>query len=231
MRKICAILVALTFIAATGCKKNDAAKSSETLTTKYAKVLAGVYKENTLAKNTWATTLEKGEPVGLLAEETIKNEKISKIKLSDDSIGYIKSENLAVKPIVFIDNNVRVYQRNNINSGEFAIIPAGTLGFVIEEKADWFQIDIGVVAGKKVYGKWVKGGISDSAELIADAVSLEKVRKVLSETIQGDKQEALNLLRSIAEKNNAVGLIAKNDLAKIEGSAPPADTAAPTPQQ
>ena len=223
MRKtmIAMIAVAVTLSMIPGCKdQKPAAGTADVLATKYAKRQISVYKDSTL--KTWSSTLEKGEPVELLSEETFKNAKkqdinVSKVKLSDDTVAYIDSRFLAVKPVVFVDANVKVYNRNNINSGEYAVIPAGTLGFVIDEKADWVQVDIGEVGAKKVYSKWVKGGITDSAEIVADAVSLEKIRAILSETAKGDKEEALNLLRTLAQKSNAISEIAKADLSKIEG--------------
>jgi lipoprotein LenA len=225
MKRFLIMITALSLLSAVGgCKKNDAAKKNESVATKYAKTKMSIYKNNTMDKKSWFTNLEKGEPVELLSEETVKvnskDLKISKIKLSDDTIAFASSEYLAVKPIVFIEKDVKVYNRNNINSGEFAIIPMGTVAFVSDEKADWLQIDAGKIGDKWIVGKWVKGGISDSAEVVADAVTLEKTRNILSETEKGNKEEALALLKNLAAKNNAVGNLAKEDLVKIEGGSP-----------
>lgn len=222
--RLALIAAAITLLLVPGCKDSKpSAGSTDSLATKYAKFQISIYKDTTFSRDAWKASLEKGEPVELLSEETVINAqkkeiKVSKVKLSDGEVGYIASDYLAVKPIVFVDENVKVYNRNNINSGEYAVIPAGTLGFVTDEKADWVQVDVGTVNGKNVYKKWVKGGISDSAEIVADAVSLEKIRSILSEKTKGDKEEALTLLRTLAEKSNAIGSIAKADLSKIEGT-------------
>lgn len=227
--KLAIIAAAVSLLLIPGCKDSKPTTgSTDSLATKYAKLPVSIYKNTTFSRDAWIATLEKGEPVELLAEETVINTKkkeikVSKVKLSDGEVGYIVSDYLAMKPVVFVDENVKVYNRNNINSGEFAVVPAGTLGFVIDEKADWVQVDIGTVNGKSVYKKWVKGGISDSAEVVADAVSLEKIRNILSEKNKGDKEEALTQLRTLAGKSNAIGSIAKSDLSKIEGTGNTAD--------
>lgn len=237
MKRFLVMITALALLsAAGGCKKNDASKKSESIATKYAKSKMSIYKDASMDKKAWLTVLEKGEPIELISEETSKvsgkDLKVSKIKLSDDTIAYVQSDYLAVKPIVFIDKDVKVYNRNNINSGEYAIIPIGTVAFVSDEKADWLQIDAGKIGDKWVVGKWVKGGISDSAEVVADAVALEKIHNVLSEVTKGNKEEALTLLRNLAGKNNAIGTIAKDEVAKLDGGSPDkkADDAQGAPQ-
>jgi lipoprotein LenA len=217
------LMILMSFFA---CKKGDEKiTGSDSLATKYAKFRIAVYTDTSLDKKAWLATLEKGEPVELLGEEKViinkKDTMLSKIKLSDDKIGYTNSDYLAIKPVVFIDNNVKVYTRNNINSSPIATIPAGTIGFVIEEKADWIMVDIGNVNGKWVNKCWVKGGTNDSSEVVADAVSLEKSRNILSETVKGDKEEAMNQLRSLSQKSNQIGEIARTELAKIEGTSQP----------
>jgi lipoprotein LenA len=221
MKKISALLLTLCISCLfSACKKTDVDKKPDTIATKYAKFKVSVYKTPSLDAKSWFSNLEKGEPVELISEETakIKNKdtKVSKVKLSDDSIAFIVSDYLAVKPVVFITKNVKVYNRNNINSGEYAVIPAGTVAFVIDEKADWMQVDVGKIGEKNIYGKWVKDGISDSPELVADAVTLEKVRGIMTEAVAGNKDEALTLLKALSEKNNAIGTLAKEELLKYE---------------
>jgi lipoprotein LenA len=221
MKKFSIILLTVCMaVFFTACKKNDTDKKPDALATKYAKFKVSVYKTPALDAKSWFSNLEKGEPVELISEEIskVKNKdtKVSKVKLSDDSIAFIVSDYLAVKPVVFIIKNVKVYNRNNINSGDFAIIPAGTVAFVIDEKADWLQVDVGKIGDKNIYGKWVKDGISDSPELVADAVTLEKIRSILSEAVAGNKEEALTLLKALSEKNNAIGTLAKEELLKYE---------------
>lgn len=219
MYKLLPILALVCMISPSACKKDSPAPvQKEALAIKYAKYRTAAYADNLLTK--WAASLEKGEPLELLAEETVKKGKqdirIAKVRLTDDTVAFIDEMSLAVRPVVFIAKNVPVYNRNNIASGVFAVIPAGTVGFVTEEKADWSKIDIGTIAGKQVFAKWAKDGINTDAQMVADAVALERIRNVLSETIQGDKNEALNNLRTIAGKDTPVGTIAKEELSSYE---------------
>lgn len=208
------------FFSFSGCKKTDQEKKADSLATKFAKFELSVFKDSSMDRKSWLVTLAKGESVELISEETVKinnkDVKISKVKLLDNSIGYIQSDNLAVKTIVFIEKNVKVYNRPGIDTGDFATITIGTVAFVTDEKADWYKIDIGKVGEKYVIGKWVKGGISDNIELIADAVSLEKQRGILSDAVKGNKDDALAKLKALAEKSNPIGELAKEELLKFE---------------
>ncbi|MGL4369405.1 MAG: hypothetical protein ACRCUT_07015, partial [Spirochaetota bacterium] len=203
MKKTMILLFAGVMMFSFGCKKDDASTAQkDTLTTKYAKYRAAAYSDPLLKK--WAATLEKGEPVGFLSEQKEKNGNaeitIAQVRLSDDKIVYMDPKSLAFRPIVFTGKDVCVYNRNNTASGVFATIPQGTVGFVTDEKADWSQIDIGKVGEKQVFGKWVKDGVSTDPDTIADAVSLEKIRSILSDSTKGekDKEDAMKLLESIA---------------------------------
>ena len=161
MKKISFLLLIFIISLIFGCKKDTPLQNNDPLATKYAKFRTSVYTDPLQTK--WTATLEKGEPVELLSEETAKKDKkevkSARVKLTDDTIVYIDPKSLAVKPLVFTKNNTPIYDRNNSSSGIFTVIPAGTVGFVIDEKADWVQVDIGKIGDKQVYGKWVKDEI------------------------------------------------------------------------
>jgi len=215
---------------APGCKKDPVAVNNEPLATKYAKYRTSAYSDQILSK--WAANLEKGEPVELLAEMKTKKGKkdivTSKVKLSDETIVYVDPKSLAVKPLVFTVKNTPVYDRNNAASGIYAVIPSGTVGFVIDEKADWVQVDIGKIGDKQVYGKWVKEGFNTDPDVVADAVSIERIKNILTDTAKGDKEEAMTLLRSIAAKTTPAGDIAKEELERLESPPAPASEGSQT---
>jgi lipoprotein LenA len=223
---VIAIIIAFTFLS--GCKKKEAETQApaDTLSSKYAKFRANVYKDATL--KTWLATLEKGEKVELVSEESGKGSKnedivISNIKLSDGKTGYIDGSYVAVKPVVITDQLVKAYERNNSTSAISATLSQGTIGFVVEEKGEWVKVDFGKIADKWVNGKWIKSGFSDNEDIVSDAVALEKVRNILNESAKGDKEEAMKLLRDLAQKSSAIGDVARKDLASIEGTAPAPD--------
>ena len=63
---------------------------------------------------------------------------------------------------------------------------------------------------------WAKDGFSDNIDVVADAVTLEKVKAILSDAVKGDKENAMSQLRTIAAKDNPIGNLASLELAKYE---------------
>ena len=147
MKKNVALISALIILIAVGCKKEtEKNKVDVSLAKKYAKWNVRVYKEKELKKV--STYLSKGEPVDLMGTETVKikgkSAEISRIKLTDDTIGFLNSLNLADRPVVFTENT-KVYVRNNISSRVYHEIPRGTIAFIIAEKSKDSQTKHGCV--------------------------------------------------------------------------------------
>jgi len=178
-------LVFVTVISFSCKKEEQKPKEDVSLAKKYARYPAWVYKDVEQKKT--LALLAKAEPVDLLGTEKlqVKNSDIemSKVKLSDDSIGYIKSSLLADKPIVFIEDT-KCHVRNNIGSKVYHTIPRGTIGFVISEKGEWVQIFVGsIIEGsskKWIDEKWINGGYSTDQNLVLDARAYEDVCAILN---------------------------------------------------
>lgn len=253
MKKVISIVTVLSFLLIIGCSKKTDQKTAAvtndqkteekspapSLGTKCAKYRSAVYKDQEL--KTWLATLNKAEQISVQEEINYKNSAgkdvlLAKVKLSDDSIGYTDAKNLAIKAIVFIQDDVKAFNRNNPTSGVAATIPKGYVGMVTDEKANWLQVTVGDVGGgKKVYDKWVSEGFSEDPELIQDAVMLESAKDIFTGAKQGDIEEAKKQIESISKKGSVVGEVAmkliasqgQNEQPQGEGAKP--DPNAPQP--
>jgi lipoprotein LenA len=241
MYRISFIFMAVIIFAGYGCKKEETVKPVEkvekvTLAKKYAKYKVSVYKDKDL-KN-WLATLEKTESVDLMAEEKYVNPKkveveISRVKLSDNKEGFIKSEHLADKPVVFTDETTKAYDRPDMGSKVSCNIPKGTIGFVVEEKADWTKIYIGKIGDKKVYGNWVKGGFDKDDKLVSDArefwtaIDIIESKTDAPEAIEKNKKEAKEKLEPLAKGTSIFSALSQKKLDEINGKGgadqPPAE--------
>jgi SH3-like domain-containing protein len=231
MKKYLALTGAILLLLSTGCKKNEEKKEDVSLAKKYAKWNIRVYKTKDLKKQ--ITFLSKGEPVDLLATEKIsqkgKTVETAKVKLTDDTVGYIRISEVGDRPIVFT-KKTKAYFRNNETSRVYFEIPKGTMAFVILEKGHWVQIFIGNIyyeSGKKkwVDKKWVNGGFSEQLDLIPDAREYEKSVRILNITGSTEKQvnDAKDTLKKLLESGNLFSELAKNildEMAMREGDSP-----------
>jgi len=151
MKKILLIALAAGLILSPGCKKEKQEAGETPLAKKYARYKVQVYQDKDLGK--WAATLEKAEAVDLLKEEKYLSPKnkaydISYVKLADDKKVYMESRHLADRPIVFTDEEAKVYVRPSISSKVYGRVPRGTIGFIVDEKAEWVQVFVGKVGAK-----------------------------------------------------------------------------------
>ncbi len=209
---ICLILIAAALMP--GCKKEADKKQKEevSLTKKYSKWnYVKVYSGLKLKKR--IAYLYKGESVDLLGTEktTIKNKDIelAKVKLSDDKIGFVKMSSLADKTVIFTEDT-KAYVRNNITSKIYAVIPEGTMGFIISEKGNWTKIFAGYIydeTGKKKWidGKWVKEGFTDKEELIPEARTYGEAVTALNKVESSLKaiEEAKDKLKKLAKDSSS----------------------------
>ncbi len=231
MKKNLALLGTILLLISTGCKKGDEKKEDVSLAKKYAKWSIRVYKTKDLKKQ--ITFLSKGEPMDLLATEKSdikgKKQELAKVKLTDDTIGYVRMSEVGDRPIVFTEKT-KSYYRNNESSKVYFEIPKGTMAFVISEKGHWVQIFIGNVYyenGKKkwVDKKWVKGGFSEEQSLIPDARNYENSVRILDVSSSSEKQlkDAKDSLKKLLDTGNLFSELAKDKLAELamrEGDTP-----------
>jgi SH3-like domain-containing protein len=202
----------------TSCKKDE--KKSENINIKkYAKFRAAVFKDKNLKE--WLATLEKTESAEIITSEKIESGnrtiEIASIRLSDGKQGFINQEFLAEKPVVFIDENVKAYQRPDAGSAVVVTVPKGTIGFIIDEKADWVKIYIGNVSGIWITGHWVKGGFSVDEVLVQSAKDYETALNLLSNNKESSKKEAKDKLTELSSGSSVISELSKKKLEELLG--------------
>ena len=168
-----------------GCKKSNQqgldSASGELI--KYAKFSTAAYKDQEL--KIWGATLAKTEPVKLMEILNVpvkgKPAEIAKVKLSDNTVLFVLAANLADKPVVFIEDT-KAYERNNASSKVFAIIPKGTIGFVLQENAEWIQVYVGQLEGKWITKQWVNSGFTAEEIRVQEAKLYEESAAIMKNT-------------------------------------------------
>jgi hypothetical protein len=215
MKRFLITLIAIALILPEGCKQKEEEKAEGPIAKKYAKYRVAVRKDKDL-KN-WLATLEKAEAVDLLTEEKYTNEKgnqfdLSRVKLADDTLGYIESRHLADKPIVFT-KETRSYVRPTSGSKVYMKISPGTIGFIIGEKGNWVQIYIGQIKGKWITKQWVEGGYSTDSTLLQEAKELEVAINLIKKEETMDK--GIEKLKELADSTTEIALIAQDKLKEL----------------
>lgn len=204
----------------TACKKGgeDGEKEKEVvLEQQYARFTTWVYQDRELKKK--SALLSQAEPVDLLEviEPEGQEKRLARVRLSDGSVGFIQESYLADRPIVFT-TETRTHIRNNMGSRVAGTIPPGTIGFIVEEKGDWYKISIShKVDGKWIVNKWVNQGFSDEYSLVVDAKQFHKAVELLKsdKVEEKDIQEAMETLRNLSSKTNIMGDLARREIAEL----------------
>ena len=231
-----AVMLLITALAlGAGCKKDgDKKKDENALAKKYAMYKLNVYQDRELSKV--LALISKAESVDLLGSEKAligkKEVDVSRIRLSDDKTGYLKSEFLADRPVIFTEST-KAFVRNNPTSDIYDTVPRGTLAFITAEKAQWFQIFIGNYyneKGEKKYleSKWVQGGFIYDEKLINDARNYEQAVWKITDaaTTVKDINNAKTILEEISRGSGFYSALAKDKLAELklrQGDSPETD--------
>ena len=209
-----AVIISLAFLLLSPvCKKNDA-KDESAIAQKYARYEVSVKKNKDMKER--LATLSKAEDVNLISEEIYtapdgKKIEISKVKLADDSIGYIESKHLADSPVVFTEDT-RGFIRPTMGAMSEIMIPKGTLAFIISEKGSWVQVYIGKLNNKYVKDQWVEGGYSSDKNIIIDAKDYEAATDKLTSGDEMKKSEARETLNRLAGGTNVFAGLAREKL-------------------
>ncbi len=222
-QKAILLLLSISLAAIFACSKGGGDKpglNPSEGAVKYAKATVSVFKEQEL--KTWGSNLSKTEPVILL--ETMKLQvkgaetEVAKVRLSDGTVMFVQMKNLADKPVVFMEDT-KAYVRNNASSKVYAVIPKGTIAFVIQEMADWAQVYVGQIDGKWITQQWVNGGYSSDEARIQDAKIFEEASAVIkdSKSKPDQKAQALAILKEISESSGIFSETAKSILASSSG--------------
>jgi len=220
MKKYLLISLIFSLVMAFACKKEDSKSESaeSAIVSKCARYAASVYKDK--ERTVWLATLSKTEIFDLLSTEIITNNKgavaeVAHIRLSDGAEGYLETKHIANKAIVFTQDT-KTYQRNNTGSKITATMPVGTLGFVLEEKAEWLQVYIGQLDGQWLTQTWVNEGYSTDADLINDARLYEEAVTVIrnKDAKESDRVKAIKKLEDL-KKSALMSEKVEEQLAKI----------------
>jgi lipoprotein LenA len=216
MKKYAALIAALIICFSFNCKKNEErdSKSDGVLAKKYAKYRLAVKKEPEL-KN-WLATLEKGEDVDLLKEESVAQKKgaplnISRIKLAGGEEGFVESRHLADRTIVFTEDTP-AFIRPTMGSRLHVKMPRGSIAFVVGEQANWVKIFAGKVQNTYVSDQWVQGGYTSDPQLLLTARIYESAIDLLA---SGKKADRENGLKKLAELGEGTTIFAEMARAKI----------------
>jgi uncharacterized protein YgiM (DUF1202 family) len=207
MKKVFITALAVMMAAMIACKNEEPGASSLPLDEgpiKYARVTVSAYKEEGL--KSWGANISKTEPVVLL--ETVKVQikgsetEVAKVKLSDGNVLFVNNKYLADQPVVFVEDT-RAYVRNNESSRVYALIPKGTIGFILKEMDEWVQIYAGQIEGKWVTQQWVNGGYTTDEGKIREAKNFEEAVAVLSSSSskQDRVAQSLAILKDIASSS------------------------------
>ena len=220
------IVLMLSMVLIQGCKKSDkqGIDTAPGEIVKYAKASTAAYKDQEL--KTWGATLAKTEPVKLLEILNVpvkgKPAEIAKVKLSDNTILYVVAANLADKPVVFIEDT-KAYERNNASSKVFAIIPKGTIGFVLQENAEWIQVYVGQLEGKWITKQWVNSGFTSEEIRVHEAKLFEESAAILKNTAAkpDQKKQAEANLKDLSSSTGIFADMARNLLGPADGMGVP----------
>ncbi len=234
--KIFLLLTAITWIlTAGGCKKEpETIRDEGAMTKKYARFKTGAYGDRELKKV--LTSVSKGEPVDLLGFEKVSINKreidVSRIRLSGDRLGFLKSEFLAEKPAIFTEET-KSYVKNSAGSESSFTIPMGALGFIVEEKANWTRIFFGNIytgtgTKKWIEDKWVQGGFVTDEKMIPEACAYEEASFIMADNSSSvkDFDTAREILTRLKNGNGIYSELGKIKLAELDlrqGNSPEVD--------
>ena len=218
MKQLFAILMmASVLVACKGQKQEEPVVEEPTSEQKFAKFRIGVSENPDLKKS--FTVLAKAEAIEQL--EVLPSEDpdkaVAKIKLSDDSIGYVKARHLGGQPVVFTQET-KAFDRNNATSRVKQTIPVGSIGFIMDERKNWVKIYVGKIEDNWVTDEWVEGGYEMNSDLLLEARDLEEARNTLLDEKAKDeaKSEALEKLEKLKSSSTVIAQAAKEFAEELE---------------
>lgn len=222
MKQFFIILIMASVLVACKEKKQEEPVAEEpTSEQKFAKFRIGVSENPDLKKS--FTVLAKAESVEQL--EVLPSEDqdkaVAKIKLSDNSIGFVKARHLGGQPVVFT-RETKAFERPNATSRVKQTIPVGAIGFIMDEIRDiednWDQIYVGKIEDTWVTDEWVDGGFEMNSDLLLEARDLEEARKTLLDEKAKDeaKSEALEKLEKLKSSSTVIAQVANEFAEELE---------------
>jgi hypothetical protein len=238
-------IAAFFLLAFTACGKK---KSPEEVTKAQARIAFAVYQVGLFdavdAKKA-SEWLNRAEMVTILetlnvpdAKDPKKTKSWAKIERTTGKQGFVDASNLESKAFVTV-GPLEVYNINQASGKKIATVPAGQVGFVSDEKADWVKVRFGY----KVYenwsgaadalkwadGKWAQlSQVSYDPAVIGQGIELETAMRKFNDADAAKKaQGQKELEKIIADGTSQFVEVARQVLDAAQAAPAPEPAAAP----
>ncbi|MFZ5628739.1 MAG: hypothetical protein ACOY5B_06395 [Spirochaetota bacterium] len=207
-------LSAIVLLAAIACGKK---KSSEDAPKAQARIAFAVYQVglfDTVDAKKASEWLNRGEMVTVLetlnvpdAKDPKKSRSWAKIERTTGKQGFVDSANVESKAFVTV-GPLEVFNINQASGKKIATVPAGQVGFVSDEKADWVKVRFGYKifenwsgaadAIKWADGKWAQlSQVSYDPAAIGQGIELETAMRKFNEADAAKKAQGQKELEKI----------------------------------
>ncbi|MBN8220177.1 MAG: hypothetical protein J0L53_04600 [Spirochaetes bacterium] len=197
-------------------KENEAPKAQAKIA--YAVYGTGLYDQIGASKA--SEYLNRGEMVTVLeivtppsVKEDAKSKSWAKIERTTGKQGFFDASHLESKAFVVI-RPLDVFSINQASGKKLATVPAGQVGFIVEEKADWAKIRFGSNINEgwgfaKENSKWVDQkwaqveGVSYDAAAIGQGVELETALRKYATSDAAKKAAGKKELEAIVKEGKS----------------------------
>ena len=227
------------FAFACGKKKTDDNAAKPQAKIAYAVYQQGVY--DSLDAKKASEWLNRGEMVTVLENTKSadpknpgKMKEWSKIERTTGKQGYVEASNLENKAFVVV-GNLEIFNINQASGKRVATVPAGHVGFVVDEKGDWVKVRFGYhvnqkwnsAADSQVWAdqKWAQlSAVSYDPAAIGQGIELENaMRKFFSKDAAKKAAGKKELEAIVSDGKSQFVSVAKDALAEQPAENKPAD--------
>lgn len=216
-RKTLALAVLIAMAAHCGKKKGEEAAKAPAKVA-YAVYQAGVF--DTVDAKKASEWLNRAEMVTVLetvdvpdAKDKKKSKAWAKIERTTGKQGFVDPANLESKAFVVI-RPIEIFNINQAAGKKLATVPAGKVGFVVEEKGDWVKVRFGYKvnenwsfaddATKWVDQRWAQlDGVSYDPAAIGHGVELEDAMKKFNDSDAAKKAAGKKDLETIVKDSKS----------------------------
>lgn len=231
--------VLIITVAAIACgkkKEGETPKAGGQVKIAYAVYGAGVFDQ--IGDGKAAEYLSRGEMVTILenvnapvAKEGAKAKVWAKVERTTGKKGFVDSANLESKAFVVI-RPLDIFSINQASGKKLATVPAGQVGYVVEEKADWAKIRFGYKINEqwvfsKDTTKWVDQkwaqveGVSYDPMAIGQGVELETALRKYNDADAAKKAAGKKELEAIVKDGKSQFIDVAQKALASEGEAKP----------
>lgn len=218
-------------VSACGKKKTDDASKPQA---KIAYAVYGVGVFDTVDAKKASEWLNRAEMLTVLetvkvpdAKNPGKTKEMAKIERTTGKQGFVDPASLESKAFVVV-GSLEVFNVNQASAKKLATVPAGHVGFVVDEKGDWVKVRFGYKINEKwnnsadslkwIDQKWAQlSAVSYDPAAIGQGIELENAMRKFLDSDAGKKKAGKKELEAIVSdgKSQFVG-VAKDALAAAE---------------